>query len=418
MVGHSIFAFYTGWMLSANFLEDKAARFFIASLLVSPIFPALAPGHFEKVMSWPWVLLGLYFLFNERLTNIKRGFYSGLCLAVVPLTGSNYYALYAGVLYVLIALGIKNTRLLFMMICGALPGLLHLPAVWSLVGQSRMAAGFFEPQNTMNWLEMFLSITTGWVKPIEWEKMAVLGFPVIFLFLYFLWRFLVNVRKCNDVFCDSIQWMTLVAILIFTLFKTGLMYAGHHFLDTFRVPVRAIAFLALSLMLFNLLGIRRYSGSYFTQHFVFIRFLLLASVLYIFPFWWWARPIGTDHDMHLADELVSYLRSQDAQSVWFSTVTLDEMFIDAALNTNDIALPNVYYGDMKQKVPVEGPYCGYSFDFLLTRDSEVSNTVFLLRSEVEREEVLGEIPFSQLNFIRSFPISARTYHLYKVVCLK
>lgn len=415
MVGHLIFALYAGWMLSGDFLKDGASRFAIAVLVVSPVFPSLAPGHFEKIMSWPWILLGLHFLFSDALTSVKKGLYAGLCLAVVPLTGANYYAFYAGILYVLIVLGRKSLEIFFALICGALPGLLHLPFVWHLLGEPR-AMGLFDPQNTMGWIEVFLSVAVGWVRPIEWEKQAVLGFPLVGLFVFFLWRFLTKFRENRSDSRVAMRWMILTAIVLFAFLTVGLAYSKHQLLDTFRVPVRAIAFFALSMMLFTLLGVRDALGSFSSRRFGFVRLLLLASMTYAFGLWWWARPIGTAHSPQLADELVSYLKSQAANSVWFSTEALDEMFIDVALNLNGISLPNVYYGDMNQIIPVEGNYCGYSFDYLLSGTVETRNSSVLLYSELDRDRVLGNIPVSRLEFASSFLIAGKHYDLYKVVC--
>lgn len=51
--------------------------------------------------------------------------------------------------------------------------------------------------------------------------------------------------------------------------------------------------------------------------------------------------------------------------MWISLRTRSDKYIHIGLTENDLALPNVYFGDMGQDIKVTGSYCGYSFDHLI-----------------------------------------------------
>jgi hypothetical protein len=415
MVGHLIFSLYVGWRISNLFLEDYLTRFAAAFLFTSPVFPALYPGHFEKIMAGPWILLGLYYLFDEGRNASKQGLYAGLCLALVALTGANYYVLYAGILFFGIALSRRSFQLIYMMILGTLPGLLHLPSVWHLIGVSRGVNDFPPEINVLDWPEMLVSIGLGLVRPIEWEKLAVLGIPTVYLFCKFVLQYLVKVfRRIRDSQLPA-ETALLISILAFSLFATGAIYRYYHLFDTFRVQARAVAFVALGVFLFVLLGVRGEAKSNSSKSRL-IHFLLLTSIIQVFIIWWWIRPTGTQNSPQLASELSAYLESQNAHSVWFSFTELTEMFIDVDLNIHNIALPNPYYGDMGQIVPISGPYCGYSFDYLLSSQVNDAEKASLLYSNVKIGELLGVIPQEKLFFVRSFKIAEKNYDLYRIVC--
>lgn len=301
------------------------------------------------------------------------------------------------------------------MVLGALPGLLHLPNVLHLIGASRDASFFLLGTNVLEWPEMLISITLGLVQPIEWEKLAVLGVPIAYLFLKFFAQYLIKILQHPRDPQITASTGLLLAILLFSLFATGMIYRNHHLFDTFRVPARAIAFVSLAVVLFVLSGVRGDSETNSAKSRL-NNFLLIASIFQVFMIWWWIRPTGTQHHPRLASELTGYLKSQNAHSVWFSLDKLSEMFIDVDLNSHNIALTNPYYGDMGQDVPVSGPYCGYSFDYLLSshvNDEELSS---LLYSNLTRGKLLGVISQNSLIFAQSFKIAEKDYDLYKVVC--
>jgi hypothetical protein len=122
---HFVFALLAGRKLGSLFLSGELERVSAGLVLASPVFPALIAGHTEKILAWGWVLLSLYFLLNMNWTAAKRGFGSGLCLAVTAITGANYQAFYAGLLVLLVALSFRDKRLIGTLVAGSSVALLH-----------------------------------------------------------------------------------------------------------------------------------------------------------------------------------------------------------------------------------------------------------------------------------------------------
>jgi len=135
-----IFSLLTARVLAGLFLKSEIEKISAAIILTSPILPALVAGHFEKVMSWGWVLLALVFLLNRELRSAQRGIGAGICLGIVPLTDANYYAFYAAILIIPLAVSYRDWKLFYSCCIGSLIGLLHLINVWQMIGQTRVNA--------------------------------------------------------------------------------------------------------------------------------------------------------------------------------------------------------------------------------------------------------------------------------------
>jgi len=114
-----------------------------------------------------------------------------------------------------------------------------------------------------------------------------------------------------------------------------------------------------------------------------------------------------------AEKMARILKADGAQRVWFSMEELRDMYIDVALTRHGFSLPNVYYGDMGQTITMEGDYCGYSFDHLISLSSE--NDYIELKADV-KPCVLGSIPVSELQHIDRVTIYAKTFDVYRVFC--
>ena len=102
--------------------------------------------------------------------------------------------------------------------------------------------------------------------------------------------------------------------------------------------------------------------------------------------------------------------------MWFSYNELDDGIIDDALTEEGIALPNVYYGDMHQSVPIIGQFCGFSFDYLVQEKSAFQEKSITLRSDVDPRPILGKIPMDQVIYLNSFNVVGKQYNVYKVIC--
>jgi hypothetical protein len=196
------------------------------------------------------------------------------------------------------------------------------------------------------------------------------------------------------------------SLVVFVLLVTSLAYRGHHLLDSFRVPARAIVFVALVVVLFTLSDGKFKAGG-----------LLILSAVQVTVMSFMIQPYGalfSPYDPQ-AQRLADVLKADGAQSVWVSMRELNDMYIQVALNRNGLSLPNVYYGDMGQEVKIEGDFCGYSFDHLLVWEP-VSGDSVPLKADMEWSETEGEIPLSALEEAGAVTVHQVEYQIYRVVC--
>jgi hypothetical protein len=148
-----------------------------------------------------------------------------------------------------------------------------------------------------------------------------------------------------------------------------------------------------------------------------LRLLLFISAVQIAATAWVLRPQGSLHSpyetsvQHIADRL----KADGAKNVWFSTKDLDYMYIHVGLTRNNLALPNVYYGDMGQTISIKGNHCGYSFDHLLAF-APVEGPVYKFYAEIEWSDANGEIPLNHLLLLEQVSLDGMKLDVYRVVC--
>jgi hypothetical protein len=421
--GHLIFSALAGRYLASLFFKREFNWVIGGVLLTAPITAALRAGHLEKIMAWPWVLLGLRFLLDTRHDDLKRGLFSGACLGIIALTGANYYVLYAVILYTVILASLFDKRLVSGLVIGSLVGLLHVPSVWYLVGQVREDPVWSIPTFSLSLFEAFNDLFIGVSANCRWESSSMIGAPVAGVFFICFYKYVRTVFRTShrgSVYRPQ-KTALLVAILILTLLVTGTLYQGHHLLDTFRVPSRAIPFVAIAVLLFIFFSVRDLMAEQSRQSLIESRFFLVliaASVVHVSFICWWVRPQGSDYwlDNSGAMDVALFLKSQNAHSVWTSTRAGTDMLIDLALNVNGIELPNVYYGDMKQTIPVKGEHCRYSFDFILIDHSLGQSPAYDLISDKSPHISLGKILASQMLLVGTFKVAERVWDVYQVAC--
>jgi hypothetical protein len=441
-LGHLIFSLIVGWKLSSLFLASEVDRISAAIILTSPMLAALYPGHLEMVMAWGWLLLAIFFLLNENFPPILRGAGSGTCWAIMALAGANYHVFYAGVLLLPIMLSFKKPSIILSFMAGASVGLIHLPSVWNLIGLSRsnatrsiphystdflgiltsLASGFAKPMSgesdlSTDVLGIVRSLASGLAKPMGWESWALIGIPVVYLFVRSIFTDIRVSLIAGKSTITSQKIALLLTIITSSLLATGILYSGHHLLDTFRVPVRALSVVASATTLFVFLSLRRVSMvTPNAEPKVHFQWLLVASAVQIIIISWLIRPSGSLHSPYdpEAQNLAILLQADDAKSVWFSPEELSSMYVHVALTEFGIALPNVYYGDMDQEVPVRGPYCGYSFDHLIIPVSDTEEQIELVNDISQR--YVGRIPIKNLQLISRITLNAQPYDVYRVTC--
>jgi hypothetical protein len=416
--GHLLFSLWAGRKLASRFLASETARLSAAVLLVSPMLPVLSSGHIEKVLGWGWLLLSIDFLLDGKRSLPVRGVCSGLCWGVMALAGDNYHVFYAGLLLLPLALSFRKPVLLLSLLGGACIGLLHWPSVGYLLGAARGYPDVYIRYLSVNFVGLVSSLTMGISNTYLWESWALIGIPAAYWFLRSAaldaWG-MVHQRLPDQAWQKA---ALLLSAVLLSLLATGVLYRGNHLLDTFRIPARATALLAVAVLLYLFFSLpkpaappaertARVSGNAYL-----LASAVQVAVLAVFLI----RPSGAGHSPYdaQAQKLADLLVADRAESVWFSPAEQKEMYISVVLTRNGIALPNVYYGDMGQTVPVAGPYCGYSFDHILVPASAGGTDVELV-SDISYKN-LGSIPFANLQRMGRMTFEDWTYDVYRVVC--
>jgi hypothetical protein len=403
--GHLIFILLAARKLSSLFLESEIERISAAIILASPSLPAFTAGQSEKIMSWGWALLGLYFLLETRRDIRQKGLLTGLCLGIIPITGSNYYALYAGILFLPLVVSFKNKKLIAFFILGAMIGLVHLPSVWHLIGQPRANAVQSIQELSLSFAGIFSSLSIGLAKPMGWETWAPVGVPVIYLLFK---KVFLKLKNHNTV--TPLETPLIFSLIVLVLLATSLAYQGHHLLDSFRVPARAISFIALVV---TLLVLTIQTGGEKLKP----DFLLVLSALQVGILSFMIQPYGAAYSPYdaQAQTLANILKADGAKSTWISMRELNDMYIQAVLTQNGIALPNVYYGDMGQEIKITGDYCSYSFDHLIAA-VPVGEKSVELKADMEWSDTKGKMPLNDLYLIEQTTVHNVDYDIYRVVC--
>ncbi len=264
-----------------------------------------------------------------------------MLLAIVAITGSNYFTLYAGITLALLILAHKDKTLLKYFILGCSLGLIHLPSVAYLIGRSRANAVSSIAALSMSPLGILSSLSIGIARPVGWETWAPVGVPTVILFFkIFVDRIWKSITARNLRVFSSVEIAWLGALVIMALLSTGALYYGQHILDTFRVPSRAITFVALTVSLFVLQASRKDPKG--PQ----IRAYLLASALQIGIVSFLIRPYGVFYGPYDQDAqaLANVLKADHASSVWMSMQELagadklNSMYVQTVLTENELLI--------------------------------------------------------------------------------
>jgi hypothetical protein len=415
-LAHLIFSLLAGRILAGLFLKSEIEKFSAAIIFTAPMLPALTAGHVEKILSWGWVLLALYFLLSSKLTSIHRGLGSGICLGIVPLTGANYYAFYAGILLLPLVISYRDIKLFSFFCLGSLTGLLHLPSVWQLMGQTRNHAKDYIKVHSVNLLNIISTLSIGFAHPFGWENWSPVGITTFYLFG------LTTARKMRRTFTkmkyalSNQEIALLVSILLLSVLASGVAYYGHNWLDLFRIPSRALAFAALGIALFVFMNARTAIELGVVRQKFWNLFLFIAAIQIVLSIWVF-RPRGSIHSPYeeSVQHLANVLKANHAKSVWVSTEDLNDMYIHVGLTQNNLALPNVYYGDMGQDIEALGTYCGYSFDHLIAF-APVEGSALELFSATKWSDVNEQISLNKLLLLEQVKLDDKMVNVYRVVC--
>lgn len=412
-LGHLIFILLVARKLTSLFFTTEIEKISAAIIITSPILPAFTAGQNEKILSWGWVLLALYFSLNEKLTPPQRGIRAGICLGIIPITGSNYFVLYLGILLFFLVLSYKNRKIFTALITGSLLGLIHLPSVLYLIDyQQRGNAEVTIQKLSVSFSGIFTSLTIGLAKPLGWETWAPIGIPLVYLFLKSIFL-QVKSLVTQESFEFTIQQKSLLVVLcILVLLVTGLAYQGHHFLDLFRAPSRALPFIALTVAIFTFIEISKRKSTNRLNIYLILSAFQVCILSYLI------QPYGAMYSPYdpQAQKAANILKADHAKNVWISMRELNDMYIHIVFNQNGLNLPNVYYGDMGQTVKIEGNYCGYSFDHLVAPPPLHTDQFINIVADMEWSDAKAKIPLEDLTLIQQEKINGILYNFYRVTC--
>jgi hypothetical protein len=414
-LGHLIFSLLAGRVLAGLFLKSEIERISAAIILTSPMLPALVAGHFEKVMSWGWILLALFFLLNRNLTSARRGLGAGICLGIVPLTGANYYTFYAAILLIPLTLSYRDLRLFYYFCIGSLIGSLHVLNVWQMAGHTRVNAKEYIERFSVNLWGSISALSIGFSKPLGWETWTPIGVLTLCLFVWLLAKKAAAFYKTKAAISAQ-ETSLIISTAVLLLFATGTIYWNQTWFDLFRVPARALAFVALAVTIFVLINARALIELSVAKRDR-LRFILVISAFQIVVSGWFIRPQGSVHSPYevSVQHLAQVLTADHAKSVWISMRTLSDMYIHIGLTENNLALPNVYYGDMGQDIQLTGGYCGYSFDHAIAF-APIKKPMLELNADTEWSNAKWVISLDNLVLVEQVNVNDKLVNIYRVIC--
>jgi len=427
-VGHFIIAAWAGYLVAKKYFKDEIMRISCAFLFLTPIAVAMSIGHLEKVLAWPWVLLGLRVALGWSEREFIDGLLVGFCLGQIAFAGANYYVLYAIILFG--AIGISrcvnrsksnllrsmiSSRYFQGLLCTALPcAALKLPTVWYLAGQSRAPVGYTIWQLDRIFQTLFINLLPN--HPAHYEGAAIIGIPI---FLIIVWGVYYQFQERQSGLLTTPLVKSLwIASVLFILFTTGLAYVGHSLFNTFRVAARSMAFLGVTLVVLALLSAQYLASKDRRWQFI-VQTCFVCACLQTLGIWSEFRPRGTPYwlDDSGATTIANFLHSQNARSVWFNNNSFEARLIGVALNVQDISLPNCYYGSMGQNVRIDGAFCGYSFEYLIdVSTADHPRDKIELASFVLPYQPVGSIPANYLQKQKTFRVGLMTFDVFKVAC--
>jgi len=421
---HIVVSIVAGWWIAKQFINEWVIQFLIGILFTSPMVAMIFAGHFEKIFSWPWVLIGLGILFSDDKNMIRKGILAGVCLGVIPLTGSNYYTFYAIILFLLIVSSYQSKKLWASFLLGSCIGLLHLPFISGLIGINNRGMARSSILNyKVDFPTLFKSLFWGnrqLVVVNDWEAYSLIGLPFAVLLLFAVYQIAAHIWNRQET--ENLNQILAIIIsgIIFVSIATGLIYKGHHLLDTFRVPSRVTPFIGLVIILLVLITYKNLSVQTGLEPYIRkgIQILIILSALQVIWFSWLLRPTGSDiwiNNKGIID-LTTYLNDQHATAVWLNFNHSTDSIIPVALMNTGIGVINTYYGDMGQRIKISGNHCGYSFDYLLTVATDPIEDYVLIPVRWGRGPGSQPVDAGKLKYLKSFLLFDKQWQVYAVQC--
>jgi hypothetical protein len=310
----------------------------------------------------------------------------------------------------------RDIKLFFSFCLASLIGLIHLVSIWQMIGSERVHAKTYIEAYSVDVWGSIMALSTGFSDPLSWETWSPIGILTLCLFGFFLVKKVMGTISKEEFQISTQAIAILISGLILLLLATGIVYPYQSWLDLFRVPARALAFVALAILLFILINAPDMVERSLIKHQT-LQLVLLISAVQIVASSWFIRPKGSVHSPYEApvQRLANVLKADSAKSVWISTRNLGDMYIHVGLTANHLSLPNVYYGDMGQDIELLGNYCGYSFDHLIVF-APVDKDPIKLEADTEWSNTSGEISLENLSLLEQVKVDDKTLNIYRVNC--
>ena len=405
IVGHLVVSVWLGWEIARRFLDSRVSRIFAALLFLSPIIVRLERGHLEKIYAWPWILLVILAVLSVTNSDVKDGLIIGLSLAMIAHAGASYYLLYTIILLGFLGLSRLSKNFVRGIFAVAIPAmLLRLPSLLFMTDVDRLPVGFQ--------LSFVAVLEALFLRIVDLESFSFIGLPILIMIV---WSVAIWFRSPDRFAGRNLLFLcALAATAVFILMATGLLYQGHQLLDTFRVVSRTMAFAAVALLLAALIFAKDMPSA-LGQTIPVSSILLGVSAILALNNWWKVQPAGSEWlEQSGASEIVEYLSTEGAESVWLQPPEPPNRLVGIGLNQAGIALPDWYYGQMGQEKPTMGKYCGYSFDYLVT--AQELDEGFALNGGTWSNRKVVTIHRESLELEAEFELQQQAYRIYRVIC--
>ena len=431
--------FVAYWFASDEFEWYIAAPF--ALLFVTPM--ALFNGHYEKVLSWPWLVTLVWQLRPGRLETRRHGLVAGVCLGAMLLAGGMYYFFHGVVLIGCVLFFMRERSLAFLrgLLTGSLVGLPKivvsiLPSM--LLGTDRPHGG-----EVVNATELLVGLTGYWVDLSELtleigpnlvgEGYYPIGLGAIVLGgLAFLYGYValdrVPTRWLLGVGCAGLAGMLLASHWSF-LYNTPVVTSP---VSMFRVAARATNVVALSLLLgtwFTLTRVRRpwkradrLPGS--TRSIVVGASVLLLLVSGVGGVWAWHEAgVGSSSQTTVGEDTAEYLASIGADSVWFEGKA---KFSETPEETQLPYQKAIAYELMRMGVPVQAVNYGkFGQEYRVRENGELTFDTLLVGARLPEDQRIpltggwwspkhGEIDTGNWERVRTIQTDRGPIYVYRV----
>lgn len=404
------------WYGSERFQWWLAAPF--ALLFLTPM--ATFGGWLEKVFGWPWIVLFVWQLTDDRMRRdpVRAGIVAGGALGMAFLAGDNYHVFYGACLLVILVLATRAWT--FGAACG-IGGLVGLPKlVFSIIPvvlletDRPLAGPTLKPEEFFAGLAGFGPGTVS--QPLEFGALTAEGAAIVGVFaLVLAVGVLVAAYMIPEQLPVSSRWLIGVSLAgglsLLLVTKWSYLYTIPG-LSTFRVGSRAVGLAAICVLLLCWAGIRSsVDHSQWLQ--IAVAGLVVLSVVNALGVWGFVST-GSAVQTSIGDRVADDIGGAGCSDVWIEggyskTKTPSARLIGYTLLERGVALQAVEYGKIGQEYSVtKGGQ--YTFGALIVGEKLTKPLTEL--SGGWWTPVLGTVRSSDLTLYRTYQTEEGPVYVY------